>query len=187
MELSWCECHDAYNLFSNSPAPLTPNIYTFIIDKTNIYYISYLYKLIYCLCYFYWNMCFGVIKLLKMGNIWSILKERPLGCTLDMLRSEEQWALNGSQSSSQKRFTKERNTPVMNRPRGSLGLEVSNSNFPYRSPGEGDGNPLQYSCLENFLTQEPGKLQSIGSKRVGHGRMTDTYLRIQLNINSCWL
>ena len=26
-----------------------------------------------------------------------------------------------------------------------------------RSPGEGNGNPLQYSCLEN-----PGRLQSMG-------------------------
>ena len=24
-----------------------------------------------------------------------------------------------------------------------------------RSPGEGNGNPLQYSCLENPLTEEP--------------------------------
>ena len=25
-----------------------------------------------------------------------------------------------------------------------------------RSPGEGNGNPLQYSCLENPCTEEPG-------------------------------
>ena len=30
-----------------------------------------------------------------------------------------------------------------------------------RSPGEGNGNPLQYSCLENLI-EEPGRLQSIG-------------------------
>ena len=29
-----------------------------------------------------------------------------------------------------------------------------------RSPGEGNGNPLQYSCLEN-PTEEPGRLQSM--------------------------
>ena len=28
------------------------------------------------------------------------------------------------------------------------------------------GNPLQYSCLENPMDQEPGRLQSVGSKRV---------------------
>ena len=38
-----------------------------------------------------------------------------------------------------------------------------------RSPGEGHGNPLQYSCLENSpQTKEPGGLQSMGSQRAGH-------------------
>ena len=36
-----------------------------------------------------------------------------------------------------------------------------------RSPGGGNGNPLQYSCLEKW-TEEPGGLQSMGSQRVGH-------------------
>ena len=31
-----------------------------------------------------------------------------------------------------------------------------------RSPGEGNGNPLQYSCLGNAQTEEPGGLQSMG-------------------------
>ena len=31
-----------------------------------------------------------------------------------------------------------------------------------RSPGEGHGNPLQYFCLGNPMTEEPGGLQSIG-------------------------
>ena len=30
-----------------------------------------------------------------------------------------------------------------------------------RSPGEGNGNPLQYSCLENPWTEEPDGLQSM--------------------------
>ena len=37
-----------------------------------------------------------------------------------------------------------------------------------RSPGEGNGNPLQYSCLEIPWMEEPGRLQSMGLKRVGH-------------------
>ena len=37
-----------------------------------------------------------------------------------------------------------------------------------RSPGGGQGNPLQYSCLENPWTEEPGRLQSIGLHRVRH-------------------
>ena len=42
-------------------------------------------------------LCFGVIKLIKMGNISSILKESFLRPILIMLRSEEQWPLNDSQ------------------------------------------------------------------------------------------
>ena len=34
--------------------------------------------------------------------------------------------------------------------------------------GEGNGNPLQCSCLENPRTGEPGGLPSMGSHRVGH-------------------
>ena len=37
-----------------------------------------------------------------------------------------------------------------------------------RSPREGNGNPLQYSCLRTPLTEEPGRLQSTGPQRVGH-------------------
>ena len=37
-----------------------------------------------------------------------------------------------------------------------------------RSPGEGNGNPFQYSCRKNISwTEEPGGLQSMGSQRVG--------------------
>ena len=38
----------------------------------------------------------------------------------------------------------------------------------YAEYGEGNGNPFQYSCLENPWTEEPGELQSLGSRRVGH-------------------
>ena len=34
--------------------------------------------------------------------------------------------------------------------------------------GEGNGTPFQYSCLENPWTEEPGRLQSMGSRRVRH-------------------
>ena len=35
-----------------------------------------------------------------------------------------------------------------------------------RSPGEENGNPLQYSCLENSI-EESGRLQPTGSQSVG--------------------
>ena len=38
-----------------------------------------------------------------------------------------------------------------------------------RSSGEGNGNLLQYSCLENPMDRkEPGGLLSMGSQRVRH-------------------
>ena len=36
-----------------------------------------------------------------------------------------------------------------------------------RSPGEGNGYPLQYSCLGNPMDREPGGLQFIGSQELG--------------------
>ena len=42
-----------------------------------------------------------------------------------------------------------------------------------RLPGERDGNPLQYSCLENSMDREPGGLQSMRSQRVGHDLATE--------------
>ena len=41
-----------------------------------------------------------------------------------------------------------------------------------RSPGEGNGNPLQCPCLENPMDRGAwgggGRLQSMGSQSVGH-------------------
>ena len=39
-----------------------------------------------------------------------------------------------------------------------------------RSPGEGNGNPLQYSCLENSMDR--GVWQTLRWPRVGHNRVT---------------
>ena len=45
-----------------------------------------------------------------------------------------------------------------------------------RSPGEGNGNPLWYSCLKISWTENPGVLQFTESKRVGHDWMTFFFL-----------
>ena len=38
-----------------------------------------------------------------------------------------------------------------------------------RCPGEGNGNPLQYSCLENFLDRRAWKatVQGIAKRQIG--------------------
>ena len=41
-----------------------------------------------------------------------------------------------------------------------------------RSPGGGNGNPLQSSCLENPMDRGSGGLQSMGYKRVRHNLVT---------------
>ena len=40
-----------------------------------------------------------------------------------------------------------------------------------RSPGGGNGNPLQYSCLENTMDRLAG-WTTCGRERVGHNRAT---------------
>ena len=44
-----------------------------------------------------------------------------------------------------------------------------------RYPWEGNGYPLQYSCLENPWTEEPGGVQYLGSQRVRQDWATNTY------------
>ena len=41
-----------------------------------------------------------------------------------------------------------------------------------RSPGEGNGNPLQYSCLENPMDRVAWKATVHGVARVGHDLVT---------------
>ena len=48
-----------------------------------------------------------------------------------------------------------------------------------RSPGEGHGNPLLYSCLENPMD---GEAWSVGSQRVGHDRATSLSLSFTLSL-----
>ena len=45
---------------------------------------------------------------------------------------------------------------------GDLGLIPGSG----RSPGEGNGNPLQYSCLENLMDRGADGIQFMGSQRV---------------------
>ena len=44
-----------------------------------------------------------------------------------------------------------------------------------RSPGGGNGNPLQYSCLEKPMDTKPGGLQSMGPQRGGHSEHEHTF------------
>ena len=57
-----------------------------------------------------------------------------------------------------------------------------------RSPGEGNGNPLQYSAWRIPWTEELGGLQSTGSQRVGHAeRLTCIYIYAPVHIFALFL
>ena len=47
-----------------------------------------------------------------------------------------------------------------------------------RYSAEGNGNPLQYFCLENPMDRERGRLQSMGSQRVGLDRVNSLSLSL---------
>ena len=53
-----------------------------------------------------------------------------------------------------------------------------------RSPGEGYGYPIQYSCLENSWTEESGRLQSMGSQRIKHD-FTFTFMVFPVVLYGC--
>ena len=48
-----------------------------------------------------------------------------------------------------------------------------------RVPGEGNGCPLQYSCLENSMAEEPSRLQSVDCKE------SDTNEQLILSLVTC--
>ena len=66
-------------------------------------------------------------------------------------------------------------------PRSSVGKESAcNAGDPGliagsgRSPGEGNGNPLQYSCPENPMVRGAWQVATHGVAKVGHGLVTKT-------------
>ena len=52
-----------------------------------------------------------------------------------------------------------------------------------RSPGEGRGNPLQYSCLENPMDREAWQATvHVGLQRIGHFWATNTFTFFYCNV-----
>ena len=56
---------------------------------------------------------------------------------------------------------------------------------PERSPGEGNGSPLQYSCLANLLDRDLGGLQAVGSQKswTWPNNQVTTYKDLHINSN----
>ena len=51
--------------------------------------------------------------------------------------------------------------------------------------GGGNGKPFQYSCPENSMTEEPGRLQSMGSQSIGDNRGTKTTIVLSHRMIFC--
>ena len=51
-----------------------------------------------------------------------------------------------------------------------------------RSPGEGNGNPFQYSCLENSTDRGAG--QSMESQRIGHDCATNFHFHFHFHAHN---
>ena len=49
-----------------------------------------------------------------------------------------------------------------------------------RYPGGGNGNPFQYSCLENSMDRMPSGLQSMGLQRIRHNLAKDSHLHFYM-------
>ena len=71
--------------------------------------------------------------------------------------------------------------PVIKNPPANAGniRDVSLTHGLGRSPGEGHGNPLQYSCLENPMER------SLGLQRIRHGWSNLAYMHISCQLRSC--
>ena len=54
------------------------------------------------------------------------------------------------------------------------------------SPREGNGYPLQYSCLENSIARRPGGLESMESQRAGHDLAIpiDKYATLEIQLHN---
>ena len=78
---------------------------------------------------------------------------------------------------------------LMGFPGGSDGKESScNAGGPSlipglgRSPGEGNGYPLQYSGLENSMDREAWRATVPGLQRAGHDSVTNTQQHVEIYI-----
>jgi len=76
----------------------------------------------------------------------------------------------GKQGKGQSEAVVKNPAVVKNRPADAGGTGDAGSIPEWeRAPGVGNGNRLQYSCLENSMNrEEPGRLQSLGSQKVRH-------------------
>ena len=91
-------------------------------------------------------------------------RSSPRGCSNSIWRKGDgsKWSLEGQPTKEQSSFS-----PKL--------ASFQNWRLVWRLAVK-NGTPLQYSCLENPTAEEPGRLQSMGSLRVGHDWATSLSL-----------
>ena len=111
-----------------------------------------------------------------MGNILSVLKARSLGCVLNVLRSGEQWlaASLAIRSALQSRralwWWTYLGAPLDLRHLILICLTGA--------PEKEMATHSRIIAWRISWTEEPGRLQSMGSQRIRHDRETNTYLHL---------
>ena len=106
------------------------------------------------------NMCTPMFieELLTIARIWN----KPKCLSID--ECNKLWCVYLSLSVGLPRWINWKNPLASAGDTGDTGLIPGLG----RSPGVGNGNLLQYSCLENSINRGAGVLQSMGSQRVRH-------------------
>ena len=75
---------------------------------------------------------------------------------------------------------------MVENPPDNAGDTRDTSSIPGKIPRGGNDNSLQYSCLENSMEKETGRLQPLGSQRVKHGctKLTCTQVRAHVGAHT---
>ena len=140
-------------------------------------------------------------EIILVSNIWEFQQERKklLGHRRQSLRHHSDLTPGNSDTWEALRSHLYMDTPlpyvgfpggsVVKNPSASAGAAGDAGLIPEseRSPRGGHGNLLQYSCWRIPWTEEPGGLQTMGSKRVRHDWAHSTPPYVTLSGNKiCW-
>ena len=108
-----------------------------------------------------------------LTNTWKDAQHHSL---LEKCKSKVQWDITSYQSE----WPSSKSLQRIN-----AGEDMEKGN-PHTLFGEGDGTPLQFSCLEIPWMEEPGRLQSMVLRRVGHDWDTSLLLFTSMHWRRKW-
>ena len=101
---------------------------------------------------------------MSLSELWDIGKDREAWCTAVHGPANSQTGLSNWTTTGTSPAAKRKRIHLQCRRCKRCGLIPGSG----RSPGEGNGNPLQYSCLDNSMGRGALWATVHGSQRVGH-------------------